>query len=72
MIVFIDDMLIYSSTEEEHGQHLPLILELLRKEKLYAKFSKCELWIRVVYFLGHVVSDKGIHVDPSKIEAIQN
>ena len=72
VIVFIDDILIYSQTQEEHGQHLRLILELLRKEKLYAKFSKCEFWIREVRFLGHVVSGKGIHVDPTKIEAIQN
>ena len=72
VIVFIDDILIYSRSKEEHGEHLRLILELLRKEKLYAKFSKCEFWIREVKFLGHVVSQEGIHVDPSKIEAIQN
>ncbi|XP_035830807.1 uncharacterized protein LOC118480193 [Helianthus annuus] len=57
---------------EEHEQHLRLILELLKNEKLYAKFSKCEFWIREVQFLGHVVNEKGIHVDPSKIEAIKN
>ncbi|KAI3494636.1 hypothetical protein L1887_40553 [Cichorium endivia] len=72
VIVFIDDILIYSRSKEEHGQHLRLILELLRKEKLYAKFSKCEFWIRKVDFLGHVVSQEGIHVDPSKIKAIEN
>ncbi|KAI3790531.1 hypothetical protein L2E82_03636 [Cichorium intybus] len=72
VIVFIDDILIYSRTKEEHAQHLQLILELLRKEKLYAKFSKCEFWINEVHFLGHVVSSKGIHVDPSKIEAIKD
>ena len=72
MIVFIDDILIYSRSEEEHGQHLRLVLELLRKEKLYAKFSKCEFWIRKVDFLGHVVSEKGIHVDPAKVKAIRN
>ena len=57
---------------QEHGEHLRLILELLRKEKLYAKFSKCEFWIREVKFLGYVVSQEGIHVDPSKIDAIKN
>ncbi|KAI3810176.1 hypothetical protein L1987_19786 [Smallanthus sonchifolius] len=72
MIVFIDDILIYSRTKEEHEHHLKLILELLRNEKLYAKFSKCEFWIQEVYFLGHVINKKGIHVDPFKIEAIKN
>jgi hypothetical protein len=72
VIVFIDDILIYSRNEEEHGRHLRVILELLRTEKLYAKFSKCEFWIQEVKFLGHVVSREGIHVDPSKIEAIEN
>ncbi|XP_035838849.1 uncharacterized protein LOC118486478 [Helianthus annuus] len=72
VIVFIDDILIYSRTKEEHEQHLRAILELLRKEQLYAKFSKCEFWIREVQFLGHVVNEKGIHVDPAKIEAIKN
>ncbi|KAI3827638.1 hypothetical protein L1987_01718 [Smallanthus sonchifolius] len=72
VIVFIDDILIYSRTKEDHEHHLRLILELLRKEKLYAKFSKCEFWIREVHFLGHVINKIGIHVDPSKIEAIKN
>ncbi|GJX93449.1 putative reverse transcriptase domain-containing protein, partial [Tanacetum coccineum] len=69
VIVFIDDILIYSTTQEEHVEHLRLVLELLKKEKLYAKFSKCELWLREVQFLGHVINGNGIHVDPSKIEA---
>ncbi|GJZ91597.1 putative reverse transcriptase domain-containing protein [Tanacetum coccineum] len=72
VIVFIDDILIYSKTKEKHEVHLKLMLELLRKEKLYAKFSKCEFWLQEVHFLGHVVNQSGIHVDPSKIEAVKN
>ncbi|GJR45195.1 reverse transcriptase domain-containing protein [Tanacetum coccineum] len=72
VIVFIDDILIYSKTKEDHEVHLRLMLELLTKEKLYAKFSKCEFWLQEVHFLGHVVNQSGIHVDPSKIEAVKN
>ncbi|GKD91895.1 putative reverse transcriptase domain-containing protein [Tanacetum coccineum] len=72
VIVFIDDILIYSKSKEEHEVHLRLVLELLKKEKLYAKFSKCEFWLQEVHFLGHVVNQNGIHVDPSKIEAVKN
>ncbi|GJY80123.1 putative reverse transcriptase domain-containing protein [Tanacetum coccineum] len=72
MIVFIDDILIYSKTQEEHIEYLRLVLGLLKKEKLYAKFSKCEFWLREVQFLGHVINGNGIHVDPSKIEAVKN
>nr|GEV48948.1 putative reverse transcriptase domain-containing protein [Tanacetum cinerariifolium] len=72
VIVFIDDILIYSGNKEEHANHLRIILELLRKEKLYAKFSKCDFWINIVQFLGHVIDSQGIHVDPTKIEAIKN
>ncbi|KAJ9547046.1 hypothetical protein OSB04_019589 [Centaurea solstitialis] len=71
VIVFIDDILIYSRSKEDHEHHLRLILELLKAEQLYAKFSKCEFWIREVHFLGHVVNRDGIHVDPAKIEAIK-
>jgi hypothetical protein len=69
--VFIDDILIYSRSKKDHENHLRTILELLKNEKLYAKFSKCEFWIREVQFLGHVVNESGIHVDPAKIEAIK-
>nr|GEV41394.1 hypothetical protein [Tanacetum cinerariifolium] len=72
VIVFIDDILVYSKTWEEHEVHLGLVLELLKKEKLYAKFSKCEFWLRKVQFLGHVINGDGILVDPSKIEAVKN
>ncbi|GJY92594.1 putative reverse transcriptase domain-containing protein [Tanacetum coccineum] len=72
IIVFIDDILIYSKTKEDHEVHLRLVLELLRKDKLYAKISKCEFWLQEVHFLGHVVNHSGIHVDPSKIEAVKN
>nr|GEU33833.1 putative reverse transcriptase domain-containing protein [Tanacetum cinerariifolium] len=69
VIVFIDDILIYSKFKEEHEVHLKLVLELLKKEKLFAKFFKCEFWLQEVHFLGHVVNNDGIHVDHSKIEA---
>ncbi|GJR07491.1 putative reverse transcriptase domain-containing protein [Tanacetum coccineum] len=72
VIVFIDDILIYSKDEKEHEEHLKVILELLKKEKLYAKFSKCEFWIPKVQFLGHVIDSRGIHVDPAKIESIKD
>jgi hypothetical protein len=72
VIVFIDDILIYSKSEEDHALHLRLILELLEKESLYGKFSKCDFWLKEVKFLGHVVNRDGIHVDPSKIEAVKN
>ncbi|KAL8121324.1 hypothetical protein AgCh_018164 [Apium graveolens] len=72
VIVFIDDILIYSKIEEEHAEHLRIVLEILRQEKLYAKFSKCEFWLKEVRFLGHVISNKGVKVDTTKIEAIIN
>ncbi|GJT90375.1 putative reverse transcriptase domain-containing protein [Tanacetum coccineum] len=72
VIVFIDDILIYSKSKQEHKEHLKIILELLKKEELYAKFSKCEFWIPKVQFLGHVIDSEGIHVDPAKIESIKD
>ncbi|GKA07586.1 reverse transcriptase domain-containing protein [Tanacetum coccineum] len=72
VIVFIDDILIYSKSEKDHEHHMRTILNLLKKENLYAKFSKCELWLKEVQFLGHVVNQEGIHVDPSKVEAVKN
>ncbi|GKB36805.1 reverse transcriptase domain-containing protein [Tanacetum coccineum] len=72
VVVFIDDILIYSKSKEDHEIHLKLVLELLKKENLFAKFSKCDFWLQEVHFLGHVVNNNGIQVDPSKIEAVKN
>ncbi|GJY34495.1 putative reverse transcriptase domain-containing protein [Tanacetum coccineum] len=71
-IVFIDDILIYSRNKEEYANHLRIVLELIQKEKLYAKFSKCDFCIRIVQFLGHLIDSQGLHVDPAKIEAVKN
>jgi hypothetical protein len=72
VIVFIDDILVYSKSLEEHEDHLRIVLQILRHKKLYAKLKKCEFWLNQVVFLGHVVSKDGIIVDPSKIEAVVN
>ncbi|KAK1651595.1 hypothetical protein QYE76_069400 [Lolium multiflorum] len=71
VIVFIDDILIYSKSEEEHEQHLEVVLETLRQHQLYAKFSKCEFWLKEVGFLGHILSAGGIAVDPAKIKTVE-
>jgi hypothetical protein len=70
VVVFIDDILVYSKTEDEHAEHLRLVLGTLREHQLYAKFSKCEFWLEEVGFLGHVISAGGVSVDPSKITSI--
>ncbi|GJS84053.1 putative reverse transcriptase domain-containing protein [Tanacetum coccineum] len=72
VILFINDILIYSCKKEEHTNHLRIILELLKNDKLYAKFSKCDFWISIMQFLKHVINSQGIHVDPAKIEAVKN
>ena len=72
MIVFIDDILVYSRSKTEHERHLRLVLDILREKQLYAKFKKCEFWLDRVPFLGHIVSKEGIAVDPSKVEAVKS
>jgi hypothetical protein len=70
VIVFIDDILVYSRTEAEHVEHLRIVLQILRDRQLYAKLDKCEFWLSQIHFLGHVVSRDGVAVDPSKVEAV--
>jgi hypothetical protein len=70
VVVFIDDILVYSKSTEDHEQHLRVLLQRLRDHQLYAKFSKCEFWISEVLFLGHVISSEGIVVDPSKVRDV--
>jgi hypothetical protein len=72
VVVFIDDILVFSKTEEEHEKHLRLVLEKLQSNKLYAKFSKCEFWVTKVAFLGHVISAGGVLVDPDKVKDVLN
>ena len=72
VVVFIDDILIYSNSVQEHEQHLRVVLEKLRANKLYAKFSKCEFWLEKVAFLGHILTVEGVAVDPEKVEAVSN
>jgi hypothetical protein len=70
VVVFIDDILVCSRSEEEHEDHLRLALQSLREHRLYAKLSKCEFWMKQVAFLGHVISKGGIYVDPSKVQGV--
>nr|GFB29208.1 putative reverse transcriptase domain-containing protein [Tanacetum cinerariifolium] len=72
VIMFIDDILIYSKRKEDHEEHLKTILELIKNEKLYEKFSKCDFWLESVHFLGHVIDSDGVHVDSAKVEAVRN
>src|SRR5438128_750995 len=72
VVVFIDDILVYSRSEEENEQHLRVVLDRLREHQLYAKFSKCEFWLTEVSFLGHVLSEQGVAVDPAKVEAVMD
>ena len=72
MVVFIDDILIYLENEADHAEHLRIVLSRLREHKLYAKFSKCELWLSKVPFLGHILSKDGISIDPSKVQEIMD
>jgi hypothetical protein len=70
VVVFIDDILVYSKTMEEHEEHLWIVLQWLWQHQLYAKFSKCEFWIKEVPFLGHVISPEGVTMDPGKVKEV--
>ena len=72
MVVFFDDILIYSENEVDHVEHLRVVLSRLREHKLYAKFSKCEFWLKKVPFLGHILSEDGIFIDPSKVQEVMD
>ena len=72
VVVFINDILIYSENEVDHAEHLRVVLSRLREHKLYAKFSKCEFWLKKVPFLGHIFSQDGISVDPSKVQEVMD
>jgi len=69
-VVFIDDILVYSENAQDHEKHLRIVLTRLREHQLYAKFSKCEFWLKKVPFLGHILSEEGISIDPSKVQEV--
>ena len=70
VLVYLDDILVFSKNKEDHAKHLRLVLDKLREHQLYANFSKCEFWLKEVGFLGHVISGKGISVDPTKVDTV--
>jgi hypothetical protein len=70
MVIFIDDILIYSKTQEDHARHIHIVLQKLQEHLLYAKFSKCEFWLEEVSFLGHILSKDGVAIDPSKVQDV--
>jgi hypothetical protein len=72
VVVFVDDILVFSQSEEEHKEHLRLVLQKLREYQLYAKFSKCDFWLKEVSFLGHIITNGGIAVDPNKVRDVLN
>jgi hypothetical protein len=72
VVVFLDDILVYSENEGEHAEHLRVVLNRLKENKLYAKFSKCEFWLKKVPFLGHILSGEGISVDPGKVQEVMD
>ena len=72
VVVFIDDILVYSKDAHEHEYHLRIVLQILRENQLFEKLSKCDFWLKEVSFLGHIVSAEGIRVDAMKIEAVMN
>jgi hypothetical protein len=70
VVVFIDDILVYSATSKDHEEHLNTVLTILREKKLFAKLKKCEFWLKEISILGHVISKDGVAVDPRKIGAV--
>jgi hypothetical protein len=72
MVVFIDDILVYSENEKDHEEHLRIVLTRLSAHKLYAKFSKCEFWLKKVPFLSHILSENRVSVDPSKVQEVMD
>ena len=71
-MVFIDDILVYSANEDDHKQHLRVVLQILREKWLFVKFQKCEFWLKEISFLSHIISGQGISVDSAKVEAVLN